>query len=130
MRVTALPREGVRYLENAREILRHVPVEGDTYLDRKPIREAMGTAYLAVLEAINEVLIRRGVARNDLPKSVNAYRIALQRRLGVRNGKLVRDFESLYDLLHVAGYYRGFIYRRRAVNAALDDAQSFIERLA
>ena len=130
MRVTALPREGVRYLENARGILRRVPVEGDTYLDRKPIREAMGTAYLAVLEAINEALIRRGVARNDLPKSVDAYRIALQRRLGVRNGKLVRDFESLYDLLHVAGYYRGFIYRRRAVKAALDDAQGFIGRLA
>jgi hypothetical protein len=130
MRVTALPREGVRYLENAREVLRHAAVEGETYLDRKPVREAMGTAYLAILEAINEALIRRGVARNDLPKSVDAYRIALQRQLGVRNGKLVREFESLYDLLHVAGYYRGFIYRRKAVKAALDDAQSFIERLA
>ena len=130
MRVTALPREGVRYLENAREILRRVPVEGDTYLDRKPIREAMGTAYLAVLEAINEALGRRGVARKDLPKSVDAYRIALQRDLGVRNGKLVRDFESLYDVLHIAGYYRGLIYRRKIVRDALDAAQSFIEKVA
>jgi hypothetical protein len=131
MRVTALPREGVRYLENAREVLRHAAVEGETYLDRKPVREAMGTAYLAILEAINEALIRRGDARDDLPKSVDAYRIALQRRLGARNGKLVREFESLYDLLHLAGYYRGgLIYRRKAVKAALDDAQSFIERLA
>ena len=129
MRVTALPREGVRYLKNAREVLRHAPVEGDTYLDRKPVREAMGTAYLAVLEAINEALIRRGVTRKDLPRSVDAYRIALQRQLGPRNGKLARDFESLYDLLHVAGYYRGFIYRRKAVKSALDEAQSFIERL-
>ena len=86
MRVTALPREGVRYLENAREVLRHAPVEGETYLDRKPVREAMGTAYLAVLEAINEALIRRGVTRKDLPRSVDAYRIALQRQLGTRNG--------------------------------------------
>ena len=130
MRVPSLPREGVRYLSNAREILRHVPVEGDTYLDRKPVREAIGTAYLAVLEAINEALIRRGVARKDLPRSVDAYRIALQRQLGVRNGKLVRDFESLYDLLHVAGYYRGFIYRRTAVKAALDAARRFIEKVA
>jgi hypothetical protein len=130
MRVTALPREGVRYLQNARGVLRHAAVEGETYLDRKRVREAMGTAYLAILEAINEALIRRGVPRKDLPRSVDAYRIALQRQLGARNGKLVRDFESLYDLLHLAGYYRGFIYRRKAVKAALDEAQSFIERLA
>jgi len=104
-------REAVRYLNNAREILRRVPVEGDTYIDRKPVREAMGTAYLAVLEAINEALGRRGVARKDLPKSVDAYRAALQRHLAPRNGKLLRQFESLYDALHIAGYYRGLVGR-------------------
>jgi len=130
MRVTALPREGVRYLENSREILRRVPVERDIYLDRKPIREAMGTAYLAVLEAINEALIRRGVARKELPKSVDAYREALQRHLAPRNGKLMREFESLYDLLHIAGYYRGLLYDRKVVREALDAAQRFIEKVA
>lgn len=130
MRVTALPREGVRYLENAREILRRVPVERDIYLDRKPIREAMGTAYLAVLEAINEALTRRGVARKELPKSVDAYREALQRHLAPRNGKLMREFESLYDLLHIAGYYRGLLYDRKVVREALDAAQRFIEKVA
>ena len=130
MRVTALPREGVRYLENAREVLRHAPVEGETYLDRKPVREAMGTAYLAVLEAINEALIRRGLTRKDLPRSVDAYRIALQRQLGARNGKLVREFESLYDVLHIAGYYRGLLYDRKVVREALDAAQRFIEKVA
>ncbi len=129
MRVTALPREGVRYLENSREILRRVPVERDIYLDRKPIREAMGTAYLAVLEAINEALIRRGVARKELPKSVDAYREALQRHLAPRNGKLMREFESLYDLLHIAGYYRGLLYDRKVVREALDAAQRFIEKV-
>ncbi len=130
MRVTALPREGARCLENSREILRRVPVERDIYLDRKPIREAMGTAYLAVLEAINEALIRRGVARKELPKSVDAYREALQRHLAPRNGKLMREFESLYDLLHIAGYYRGLLYDRKVVREALDAAQRFIEKVA
>jgi hypothetical protein len=130
MRVTALPREGVRYLKNSREILRRVPVERDIYLDRKPIREAMGTAYLAVLEAINEALIRRGVARKELPKSVDAYREALQHHLAPRNGKLMREFESLYDLLHIAGYYRGLLYDRKVVREALDAAQRFIEKVA
>ena len=130
MRVTALPREGVRYLENAREVLRHAAVEGETYLDRKPVREAMGTAYLAVLEAINEALIRRGVTRKELPRSVDAYRVALQRYLAPRNGKLVREFDGLYDTLHIAGYYRGLLHGRRVVKEALHSAQSFIERLA
>ena len=125
-----MPREAVRYLNNARDILRHVPVGGDTYIDRKSVREAMGTAYLAVLEAINEALSRRGVARKDLPRSVDAYRAALQRHLAPRNGKLLRDFESLYDALHIAGYYRGLIYDRKMVRDALEAAQSFIEKVA
>jgi len=130
MRVTALPREGVRYLENAREIIRRAPVEGETYLDRKPIREAMGTAYLAVLEAINEALIRRGVTRKELPRSVDAYRVALQRYLAPRNGKLLREFDSLYDALHIAGYYRGLLYDRKVVRDAVDAAQRFIDKIA
>src|SRR5262245_63338571 len=96
------PGEAFRYLNNARGILRHVPVERNIYVDRKPVREAMGTAYLAVLEAINEALGRRGVARKELPRSVDAYREAVRRHLATRNGKLMREFESLYDLLHIA----------------------------
>jgi hypothetical protein len=130
MREKAAPGEALRYLSNARAILRHLPVERDIYLDRKPVREAMGTAYLAVLEAINEALGRRGLARKELPKSVEAYRAALQRHLAVRNGKLIREFESLYDLLHIAGYYRGLLYDRQVVREALDAAQRFIEKVA
>jgi hypothetical protein len=90
----------------------------------------MGTAYLAVLEAINEALSRRGVARKNLPKSVDAYRAALQRHLAVRNGKLLRQFESLYDALHIAGYYRGLIYDRKLVREALIAAHNFIGKVA
>src|SRR5262245_11058792 len=124
------PGEARRYLSNARAILRRVPVQRDIYVDRKPVREAMGAAYLAVLEAINEALGRRGVTRKELPRSVEAYRAALQRHLAVRNGKLMREFESLYDLRHIAGYYRGLLYDRKVVRDALDAAQRFIEKVA
>ena len=63
-------KESLRYLNNAKEILKTVPVEDSTYTDVKPVREAMGTAYLAVLEAINEVLIKQGFTKKELPKSV------------------------------------------------------------
>jgi hypothetical protein len=54
----------------------------------------------------------------------------LQRHLAIRNGKLVREFESLYDLLHIAGYYRGLLYHRKVVRESLDAAQCFVEKVA
>jgi len=122
-------REALRYLNNAKEILKSVPVEDNTYMDVKPVREAFSTAYLAVLEAINEYLMRKGLTKKDLPKSVDAYRKALQKYLTVRDGKLLRDFDKLYDALHIAGYYRGLIYDTRAVRDYLEAAKEFIDKV-
>lgn len=103
-------KESLRYLSNAKEILKSVSIEDNTYIDVKPVREAFGTVYLAVLEAINEFLIKKGFTKKDLPKSVDEYRKVLQKYVAVHNGKLLREFEKLYDALHIAGYYRGLIY--------------------
>ena len=53
-------KESLRYLNNARDILKGIPVEDNTYTDIKHVREAFGIAYLAVLEAINEVPPQKG----------------------------------------------------------------------
>lgn len=123
-------KESIRYLNNAKEILKSVPVEDDTYTDIKPVREAFATAYLAVLEAINEYLInKKGFIKKELPKSVDAYRDALKKHIAIRNGKLMREFEKLYDALHIAGYYRGLIYDVNMVKDALKSTKSFIEKI-
>jgi len=122
-------KESLRYLNNAREILKSVPVEDSTYTDVKPVREAMGTAYLAVLEAINEDLIRQGFTKKEFPKSVEGYRKVLQKYVAARNGKVLREFEKLYDMLHIAGYYRGLLYDRDVVKDALKAARSFIDKI-
>ncbi len=121
--------EAIRYLQNAKQILKQIKIEDNTYLDVKPVREAFGTAYLAVLEAVNEVLFKKGFTKKDLPKSVEAYRIALQKHVTVHNGKLLREFDKLYDALHIAGYYRGLIYDVPAVKDYFKATQSFIEKL-
>jgi hypothetical protein len=54
-----MPKEALRYLEDAKEILKSTPVEGKIYTDIKPVRKAFGVAYLAVLEAINEYLLTK-----------------------------------------------------------------------
>ena len=124
-----MAKEALKYLNNAREILKKVPIEDDLYTEIKPVREAMGTAYLAVLEAINERLRLRGLTKKELPQSVEAYRQALRKYLAVRNGKLLREFENLYDLLHIAGYYRGLLYDVKVVKDAMKSAQAFIEKI-
>jgi len=123
-------KESLRYLQNAKEILKSIPVEDNIYIDIKPVREAFATAYLAILEAINEYLrTKKGLTKKELPKSVDAYRNALQKHIAVHNGRLMREFENLYDALHIAGYYRGLIYDARAVKDYLKAAKEFIEKI-
>ena len=122
-------KESLRYLNNAKEILKSIPVEDKTYTDIKHVREAFGIAYLSILEAINEYLIEKGFTKKELPKSVDEYRKVLQKYLAVRDGKLLREFEKLYDALHIAGYYRGLIYDVDMVKDALKATKSFIEKI-
>ena len=123
-------KEALRYLNNAREILKSVPVENGTYIDIKPVREACGTAYLAILIAIDEYLLKKGISKKELPKSVDAYRKALQKYLAVHNGKLLREFEALYEALHIAGYYRGNLYLVDMIKDALKATRAFIVKIS
>ena len=122
-------KEALRYLQNARGILKKAPREGRVYTDVKPVREACGTAYLALLEAINEYLLARGLTKKELPRSYEAYQKVLRKHLSIHNGKLFRQFDMLYHRLHIAGYYRGDLYDVGVVREALDSAQEFIAKL-
>ena len=55
--------EALRYLQNAKDTLSKTPIEDDYHTDIKPVREALGTAHLAILEAINEALLKKGCRR-------------------------------------------------------------------
>ena len=116
-------------MQNAKEILRKAPTEDGRYADIKHVQEACGTAYLAVLKAIDEYLINKGLSKKELPKSVDGYRGAMQKYLAVRDGKLVREFERFYEELHIAGYYRGLLGHVNIVKGALKAAKEFIEKI-
>ena len=122
-------KEALRYLQNAKEILKKAPIEDNRYADVKYVQEACGTAYLAILKVIDEYLLNKGLGKKELPRSVDAYKKMLQKYLGVHNGKLLKEFEDLYDELHIAGYYRGMLHSVGIVKEALKSAKAFIEKI-
>jgi len=122
-------KESTRFLNNAREILLKSTIEDDTYLDIKYVQEACGTAYLAILKAIDAYLMSRGVAKKELPRSEEGYRKALNKYVTPHNGKLSREFEKLYDGLHIAGYYRGLLKDTNAVKGYFKAAKGFIDKV-
>jgi hypothetical protein len=122
-------KEALRYLENAREMLKAVPVEDNTYTDVKPVQEACGTAYLAVLKAIDQYLIKKGVEEKELPQSVDGYRAMMRKYPMIHNGRLMKEFEKLYKLLHIAGHYIGLLEDVTVVKDALKAARVFIEKI-
>lgn len=122
-------KEPLRYLANAKELLGKSPVEGNRYADVKYVKSACGVAYLGVLEAIKEHLLAHGVPKRDLPKKVEEYEKALRKHVSAHNGKLLSQFNDLYDELHIAGYYRGLLHSTDAVKGAMKMARNFIEKL-
>ena len=93
------------------------------------MRQVCGTAYLAVLEALNEYLLTKGLTKKELPASVNGYRRALRKHIAIHNGRLFREFDKLYDMLHIAGYYQGLLYDVEIIKDALKITQHFIEKV-
>jgi len=96
----------VRYYNNAREKLKNVPIRNDRYQDIKPVQEACGTGYLAALLTLDGYLLKQGVSRRELPESTDGYWNLLKKYM-VHNGKIIDAFATVYEDLHILGYYRG-----------------------
>ena len=97
--------EAKRYLQNAKQTLRKVPIRYGLYTDAKYVREASGTAYLAALKAIDSYLIGQGWMNDELPKSIEGYWKAKEKI--PHNGKFTAHLTRAYQLLHRNGYYEG-----------------------
>ncbi len=124
-----MKKEPLRYLENAKETLKRSPIEDNVYIDEKYVKSACGVAYLGVLKAIDEYLLCKGLTKKELPKKVEEHQKALQKHISMYNGKLLRQFNALYDELHIAGYYRGTLHHTDMIKAAFRAAREFIEKL-
>ena len=120
-------KEAVRYFQNARGTLKKIKIKYDRYQDMKPVREACSTAYLSVLIAFNGYFVGRGIEKDKLPTSADGYWALLKKNF-VHNGKIKSAFSSVYDFLHVVGYYRG-TGDVKVIKYAFDRAKMIIETL-
>lgn len=94
--------EALRYVDNARKILsKHAGKSGDYYSDPKYVKMACNTAYTGILVALDATLNleRKKGVRLD----VNVYKKAL----ASQNKKILNDFVSAYNYLHLFGGYDG-----------------------
>lgn len=95
-----------QYYRNAQEFLKGAKIEYKRYQNQKPVHEATGIGYIAVLKALDGLLLSRGVSHDRLPTSVVEYNKALN-RYAQMNGKVLAAFHTVYENLHIFGYYKG-----------------------
>lgn len=124
--------EPLRYLNNAMETLSRSPIEENQYTDDKYVKSACGIAYLGVLKAIEDCLLKKGLSKKELPKKVKVeeYRKAIKKHVSAHNGKLLRQFDNVYDELHIAGYYRGMLHSTDVVKGVFKTAKAFIRKIS
>jgi hypothetical protein len=115
-------KEALRYLENAKETLKKAGKEDDLYKDIKYVKTASGTAYSGVLIAIDEYLKRKEGLKYKKAKSIEDYR----RRVAKQNKKLLTLLNSVYDSLHILGYYFGTNVVKH-INTGFEEAYQIIK---
>ncbi len=102
-------REALRYFENANEILHTKAGKKDHYYeDGKYVRMACGTAYSGVLKAVDAYLELKGkpiLKKKYARVSVDDY----QKRLALIDKGVLNKFNTIYQILHLNGYYEGLL---------------------
>ncbi|MDR0834516.1 MAG: DUF5618 family protein [Candidatus Symbiothrix sp.] len=96
--------EAMRYMSNAKETLQKARKENNLYADKKYVRTACGTAYNGVLLALDSYLTLKGV---DMPKKKRRSIEFYTSHVAQLDGKLLKELNVTYDILHLSGYYDG-----------------------
>lgn len=123
--ITDRHKETVRYLDNAKEILRTRTGKKDNlYQDAKYVRMACGIAYIAVLLALDTHLESKG--KGVKTKKSNNVNVDDYRRALRDDRKMLNDFNDVWDNLHCAGYYNGNL-KSRVIAEGMEAADAIIK---
>ncbi len=120
--------EALRYFQNANDILRSkANKHGRFYEDVKYVRMACATAYNGVLLALNYWLKAKGKpVEKTRRKGISV--LNYQENLAQLDKKLLNEFNNVYNVLHLDGYYDGInVYD--TISAGMNSAKIIIEKI-
>lgn len=96
-------KESMRYIDNARENLKHAGNDGKYFVDEKYVKSASAIAYSGLLKALDFYFDIKKVEKKRGRKSIEYYRTVLSNM----DKKLLDNLNTSYHILHLAGYYDG-----------------------
>jgi len=113
--------EAQRYFDNAREILKTKAGNGTPgfYSDAKYVKMACNTAWSGVLVALDAIV---PTPVKNSRKSVDTYK----QYLSTKNRKVLHEFISAYNYLHLLGGYDGDLSKKTA-QTGLEYAESILK---
>lgn len=121
--------EAARYLANAKEILatKALP-NGSFYEDTKYVKMACGTAYNAVLLALDTYLNQKNEAIQKgkyQRKNIKDYKTKLSQ---MEDREMQNLLNNAYDILHLYGYYDG-INNKEVIDAGIHIAEKILDKI-
>jgi len=118
--------EATRYMDNAKDYLKQARKEGKMYRDKKYVRTACGTAYSGVLIALEGFLVTKGIhaPNKKVRKSAEFY----QQNLAKLDKKLLDHFISVYQILHLYGYYDG-VENANVIKEGFTEAEIIVNKI-
>ncbi len=121
----------MRYIANAKDSLKKAGRNGIYFKDSKYVSSASGIAYKGVLVALDTWLELKGIelpktkpSRKERGKTIDFYR----ENLAKLDKKLLQDLNMVYDILHLLGYYDGFL-SVKVINEGFEIAGMIINRI-
>ena len=116
--------EAIRYMDNAKDVLKKANKMDEFFQDAKYVKMATGTAYNAVLLALDGYFKLKEVPKRKGRKDIDFYRSNVTKI----DKKLLDYLNASYEILHLAGYYDG-IKDVKTVSRGFELAYTIIEKI-
>jgi hypothetical protein len=114
--------EAMRYVNNARKILKETPVKDRHYTDIKRVKMAAGVAYAGVDMAAKWFI------KYKIPKAKIEGDVDITNYLGKLDKKAVYNYSQAWILLHKGSYYHTS-GNKVVTDVSIDEAEKFINSL-